>query len=159
MSEPDLRFVKFWSLCCFWFSWRENDFDTCVGSLGDDGATNHHCQHRHCHQLQIAVTWVLDELQGVPKKKSTINDNNNNDNNDNDNNDYKISKRAFLCFISACFISTVLCCAVRTTLWQAIALCTARTTRRSRPGRRLTWPLAWFFQKCQKQSKSDPVFG
>ena len=32
MSKPDLRFVKFSSLCCFWFSWRENDFDTCVGN-------------------------------------------------------------------------------------------------------------------------------
>ena len=61
MSKPDLRFVKFSSLCCFWFSWRENDFDTCVGSLGDDGATNHHCQHCNGHQLQTAVTWVLDE--------------------------------------------------------------------------------------------------
>ena len=73
MSKPDLRFVKFSSLCCFWFSWRENDFDTCVGSLGDDGATNHHCQHCHGHQLQTVVTWVLDELERNPKKgKSSI---------------------------------------------------------------------------------------
>ena len=69
MSKPDLRFVKFSSLCCFWFSWRENDFDTCVGSLGDDGATNHHCQHRNCRQLQTAVTWVLDELERNQKRK------------------------------------------------------------------------------------------
>ena len=34
----------------------------------DDGATNHHCQHRHDHQLQTAVTWVLDELERNPKK-------------------------------------------------------------------------------------------
>ena len=34
---------------------------TTVWSLGDDGATNHHCQHRNCRQLQTAVTWVLDE--------------------------------------------------------------------------------------------------
>ena len=38
--------------------------------------------------------------------------------------------------------------------WQASALWTARTTRRTRLGRRLTWPLARFFQNLQKWSKS-----
>ena len=41
---------------------------TTVLSFGDDGATNHHCQHRHGHQLQTAVTWVLDELERNPIK-------------------------------------------------------------------------------------------
>ena len=36
---------------------------TTVWSLGDDGATNHRCQHHYCHQLQTAVTWVLDKLE------------------------------------------------------------------------------------------------
>ena len=46
---------------------------TTVWSLGDDGATNHHCQHRHGHQLQTAVTWVLDELgRNTKKGKSSI---------------------------------------------------------------------------------------
>ena len=32
-----------------------------------------HCsiiQHRNGHQLQTAVTWVLDELEGNPKKEN-----------------------------------------------------------------------------------------
>ena len=33
-----------------------------VGSLGDNGATNHHHHHRQCHQLQTALARVLDEL-------------------------------------------------------------------------------------------------
>ena len=37
-------------------------------SLGDDGATNQHCQYRHGHQLQTVVTWVLDELERNQKK-------------------------------------------------------------------------------------------
>ena len=35
-------------------------------SLGDDGARN---PHRHCHKLQTAVTWVLDELERNKKRK------------------------------------------------------------------------------------------
>ena len=46
---------------------EKNDFVTCVRSLGDDGASNHHRQNRHGHQLQTAVTWVLDELERNPK--------------------------------------------------------------------------------------------
>ena len=38
--------------------------------------------------------------------------------------------------------------------WQASALWTERTKRRTRLGRRLTWPLARFFQNLQKWSKS-----
>ena len=37
---------------------------------------------------------------------------------------------------------------------QASALWTATTTRRTRPGRRLTWPLARFFQNLQKWPKT-----
>ena len=44
--------------------------------------------------------------------------------------------------------------AVWTTLWQASALWTATTTRRTRPGRRLTLPLARFFQNLQKWPKT-----
>ena len=36
--------------------------------MGDDGATNHHCQHRHGHQHQTAVAWDVDELERNPKK-------------------------------------------------------------------------------------------
>ena len=38
--------------------------------------------------------------------------------------------------------------------WQASALWTARTTRRTWLGRRLTWPLARFIQNLRKWSKS-----
>ena len=64
----------------------------------------------------------------------------------------KITIRVFLC---ACFISIYrmlygLHCGRQVHL----ALWTARTTRRTRTGRRLTWPLARFFQNLQKWSKS-----
>ena len=42
-------------------------------SLGDDGATNQHCQYRHGHQLQTVVTWVLDELERNQKKENNQN--------------------------------------------------------------------------------------
>ena len=32
---------------------------TTVKSLGDDGATNHHCQYRHGHQLQTVATGII----------------------------------------------------------------------------------------------------
>ena len=41
-------------------------------SLGDDGATNQHCQYRHGHQLQTVVTWVLDELERNQKKENHL---------------------------------------------------------------------------------------
>ena len=46
---------------------------TTVWSLGDDRATNHHCQKRHCHQLQTVVTWVLDEPKGTQKEENHLN--------------------------------------------------------------------------------------
>ena len=57
----------------FGFHGEKNDFDICVWSLGDDGASNHHCQHRHGHQLQTAVTWVRDELERNPKIENHLN--------------------------------------------------------------------------------------
>ena len=38
--------------------------------MGDDGETNHHCQHRNGHQQQhqTAVAWDVDELERNPKK-------------------------------------------------------------------------------------------
>ena len=53
----------------FWFlssSFRTRV--TTVRSLGDDGATNHHC---HGHQIQTGVTWVLDERN--QKKENHLN--------------------------------------------------------------------------------------
>ena len=40
--------------------------------LEDYGATNHHYQHRHGHQLQTVVTWGLDELERNQKKRKII---------------------------------------------------------------------------------------
>ena len=48
-------------------------------SLGNDGATNHHYQHRHGHQLQTVVTWVLDELERNQKKGKSSKNNSQDD--------------------------------------------------------------------------------
>ena len=48
-------------------------------SFGDDGATNHHYQHRHGHQLQTVVTWVLDELERNQKKGKSSKNNSQDD--------------------------------------------------------------------------------
>ena len=37
------------------------------------GATNHHRHHCHCHQLQTAVTRVLDDLERNKKKENHLN--------------------------------------------------------------------------------------
>ena len=48
-------------------------------SLGDDSATNQHCQYRHGHQLQTVVTWVLDELERNQKKGKSSKNNSQDD--------------------------------------------------------------------------------
>ena len=35
--------------------------------------TNHHHLNRQCHQLQTALAWVLDELEGNQKKENPPN--------------------------------------------------------------------------------------
>ena len=47
--------------------------------LGDDSATNQHCQYRHGHQLQTVVTWVLDELERNQKKGKSSKNNSQDD--------------------------------------------------------------------------------
>ena len=47
--------------------------------LGDDSATNQHCQYRHGYQLQTVVTWVLDELERNQKKGKSSKNNSQDD--------------------------------------------------------------------------------
>ena len=54
---------------------RKENFlrETKIRSLGYDGTTNHHHHHRQSHQLQTALTRVLDELERNKKKENHLN--------------------------------------------------------------------------------------
>ena len=55
------RYIRFGPMIfLFWLvSSSSRNQVTTVWGLGDDGATNHHWKHRHGHQLQTVVTWIL----------------------------------------------------------------------------------------------------